>query len=600
MRNQEGGGRSSRGRGSPPAPEPGWRAAIRSRSGMALDARSARVSGQRFIAGNDNMFYVGPVAYNIADLFEHAVDRTPDRTALICGGRKATFAQLEERANRLAHHLADQGIGQGSHIGVYSRNSIEAVETMLAAYKLRAVAINVNYRYVPAELRYLFDNADLTALVHERRYSDFVAEVLPDIPDLRHVLVVDDGSDADYSPYGGIEYESAVDSGDPGRDFPERSSDDLYLLYTGGTTGKPKGVMWRQEDVWRVLGGGIDFVTGERVPDEWSQSRQGAENGGLIRLPAAPLIHGAAQWATFGNLFACSTVVYVPQFDAYDVWRAVEEHGVNVLAIVGDAMARPLIEEYQKGGHDASSLVAISSTAALFSRTVREQYVRTLPNVVITDAIGSSETGFSGIGMVTADDTTSAGPRVKADADTTVLAEDGREVAPGSGEVGTLARSGHVPVGYYKDPEKTRSVFREVDGKRYVLPGDFARVEEDGTITLLGRGNISINTGGEKVFPEEVEDALKAHPDVFDTLVIGVPDERLGQRVAALVQPRPGATPTLPELDAWVRKEIAGYKVPRTLWLVDQIGRSPSGKPDYPWARSYAEEHPADATSQPS
>ncbi|GAA4614871.1 AMP-binding protein [Saccharopolyspora hordei] len=535
------------------------------------------------------------MAYNIADLFEHAVDLTPDRIAVVCGERRLTFAQLESRANQLAHHYTSRGLGRGSHIGIYSRNGIEALEAMLAAYKIRAVPVNVNFRYVPAELRYIFDNADLAALVHERRFSDKVAEVRPEFPDLREVLVIEDGTDLDHD---GTEYESALFGQSGARDFPERSADDLYLLYTGGTTGMPKGVMWRHEDVWRVLGGGIDFMTGEAMQDEWQQARAGAESGGLVRLPAAPFIHGAAQWASFGNLFACSPVVFVPQFDAHEVWRAIEREGVNVLAITGDAMARPLIEAYHEGGYDASSLVAISSSAALFSPSVQRQYVEALPNVVLTDSIGSSETGFSGIGVVTGDGEQSGGPRVQADSSTTVLRDDGTFAEPG--EVGWLARSGHVPLGYYKDEEKTRKVFVEIDGTRYVVPGDYARIEDDGTVTMLGRGSVSINTGGEKVYPEEVEAALKSHEDVFDALVVGVPDERMGQRVAAVVQPRPGARPELADLDAHVRQWIAGYKVPRSLWLVDQIARSPSGKPDYPWAQQHTATHPPTEVREPA
>ncbi|TDD43513.1 acyl-CoA synthetase [Saccharopolyspora elongata] len=538
------------------------------------------------------------MAYNIADLFEHAVDLVPDRVAVVCGERRLTFAQLDRRANRLAHYFTARGLGPGSHIGVYSRNSIEALETMLAAYKIRAVPININFRYVPNELRYIFGNADLAALVHERRYSDNVAKVRPDFPELHEVLVIEDGSDADYAVYGGIEYESVLAGRSDERDFPARSADDLYLLYTGGTTGMPKGVMWRHEDVWRVLGGGIDFMTGEAMRDEWQQARAGAESGGLIRLPAAPFIHGAAQWASFGNLFACSAVVFVPQFDAHEVWRAVERERVNVLAIVGDAMARPLIEAFHEGSYDASSLVAISSSAALFSPSVQRQYLDALPNVVITDSIGSSETGFSGIGVIGRDSAQTGGPRVNADADTTVIRDDGTFADPG--EIGWLARSGHVPLGYYKDEEKSRSVFVEIDGTRYVVPGDYARIEDDGTVTMLGRGSVSINTGGEKVFPEEVEAALKSHPDVFDALVVGVPDERLGQRVAAVVQPRAGATPGLADLDAHVREWIAGYKVPRSLWLVDQVTRSPSGKPDYTWAKRHTETHEPTDVRKPS
>lgn len=523
------------------------------------------------------------MTFNIADLVEHAVDVVPERVAAICGDRRVTYAQLEERANRLAHHLADLGVGPGSHVGVYSRNSIEAVETMVAAYKLRAVAVNVNYRYVATELRYIFDDADLVALVHERANAAKVAQART--AKLEHVIVVDDGSGVDFD---GEEYESALARGHPERDFEARSPQDPYILYTGGTTGNPKGVLWRQEDVWRVLGGGIDFMTGARIEDEWQQANTGLQYS-MVRFPVPPLIHGAAQWATFQSLFSGGTVVLVPQFDAHDVWRTIEKHRAQVILIVGDAMARPMIEALNQGSYDTSSVVAIASSAALFSPSVKEQYLAALPNVVITDSIGSSETGFSGLGIVQKGLTATGGPRVKIDADNIVIDEANQPVGPGV--VGRIARGGHIPLGYYKDEAKTKALFTEVDGKRYVVPGDFARVEEDGTVTLLGRGNVCVNTGGEKVFPEEVEGALKSHPDVFDALVIGVPDERLGQRVAAVVQPRPGRTPTLSSLDSHARNEIAGYKVPRTLWLVDEVKRSPSGKPDYRWAQSYAQDH---------
>ncbi len=527
------------------------------------------------------------MALNIADLFEHAVDAFPDRIAIACGDRAATFAELEGRANQLAHHLAGQGIGRGDHIGLYSRNSIEAIETLLAAYKLRAVTVNVNYRYVENELRYLFDNADLVAVVHERRYSERMAAVLPDTPRVRHTIVVEDGTDL---PSDSVEYERALSGQSAERDFGERSPDDLYILFTGGTTGYPKGVMWRHEDVWRTLGGGIDFYTGEALPDEWAQSRRGRETGGMTRLPCAPLIHGAAQWATLPALFAGDTVVLLPHFDPHEVWKAIDRHQVKVVTIVGDAMARPLLAAYQEGDYDASSVIAFSSHAALFSPSVKEQILEALPNAVITDAIGSSESGFQGMGVILKGTKPSAGgPRVNGGPKTIVIDDDNRRVAPG--EIGRLARGGHVPIGYYKDPEKTASIFVEVDGERYVVAGDYARLEEDGTITLLGRGNVSINTGGEKVFPEEVEAALKSYEDVFDVLVVGVPDERLGQRVAALVQPWEGREIDFAALDAHVRERLAGYKTPRSVWIVEQVGRAPSGKPDYPWAKKHTEEH---------
>lgn len=527
------------------------------------------------------------MALTIADLFEHAVDLFPERVAVACGDHSRTFAELDARANQLAHYLAEQGVGKGSHVGLYARNSIEAIETMVAVYKLRAVPVNVNYRYVENELRYLFDNADLVALVHERRYADRVAAVLPDVPGLKTVVVIEDDTDLDFT---GVALESAMDGRSTERDFEERSPDDLYILYTGGTTGSPKGVMWRQEDVWRVLGGGIDFLSGEPLPDEFAQSRQGQVTGGLTRLACAPLIHGAAQWAALAAMFAGDTVVLLPTFDAHEVWKAIARHQVRVVTLVGDAMARPVIEAFHQGGYDASSLLAISSHAALFSASVKQQYIEALPNVVITDAIGSSESGFNGMGMVVKGaEASTGGPRVRRGPNVLVIDDENRPVKPG--ETGRLARGGHVPLGYYKDPEKSATIFVEIDGKRYVVPGDYARLEDDETVTLLGRGNMCVNTGGEKVFPEEVEGALKAYPDIFDALVIGVPDDRLGQRVAAVVQVRPGVEPDFEAISAHMHNELAGYKAPRSLWIVDEVGRLPSGKPDYRWAKTHAAEH---------
>jgi 3-oxocholest-4-en-26-oate---CoA ligase len=537
------------------------------------------------------------MALNIADLLEHAVDLYPDRIAVACGDREVTYAELEEHTNRLAHHLAAHGVGVGDHVGLCTRNSIEAIEAMVAVYKLRAVIINVNYRYTAPEIKYVLDNADVVALVHDRQYSDRIAEVLPETPNVAHVVVIDDGSEL---PFNGIAFDDALAGAAPDRDFGERSPDDLYILYTGGTTGPPKGVMWRHEDIWRSLGGGISFVTGEPLPDEWAQAESGKLTGGLVRLCIAPLIHGNAQWAALAALFGGDTVVLEPKFDAHAVWRAIEKRRVNVVVLIGDAMARPIIEAFREGNYDATSVYAISSSAALFSQTVKNEYLQALPNVVITDAVGSSESGFNGIGMITKDTPpTTRGPRVTLNSQSIVIDDDNRPVQPGSGVVGRMARGGHIPLGYYKDPAKTAAMFVEVDGKRYTVPGDLAVLEEDGTMTLLGRGNTCVNTGGEKVFPEEVEGALKSHPDVFDAVVLGVPDERLGQRVAAIVALREGSSLTFADLDAHARREIAGYKAPRSLWLVERIQRMPTGKPDYRWANSYVSEHPEDDLCAP-
>jgi 3-oxocholest-4-en-26-oate---CoA ligase len=544
------------------------------------------------------------MALHFADLFEHAADVFGDRLALMSAEQQVTYRELDERTSRLAHYLAGLGVGAGDHVGLYAHNSIEAAETILASCKLRAVAININYRYTENELQYMFADADLVALVCDRQYASRAAVAAASAPGLRGTapgpggrpaqtlpfVVIEDGSDADIG--AATSYAAALAAGSPARDFPPRSQDDVYIIYTGGTTGYPKGVMWRHEDIWRTLAGGIDFLTGVPLADEWEQSRKGLESSGLVRLTAAPLIHGAAQVAMLAALFGGDTVILPPRFDAHEVWRAVERHRANLLFIVGDAMGRPLVEAYREGSYDASSMLAISSSGALFSAPVKDAFAAALPGVFLTDAVGSTETGFTGIGQVTAGAKQRGGPTVTPGPEVIVLDDQGRRAGPG--QVGRIARGGHVPLGYYKDPVKTAAMLAEVDGKRYAVPGDLARIEEDGTMTLLGRGNTCVNSGGEKVFPEEVEGALKSCPDVFDALVIGVPDDLLGQRVAALVQLREGRAADLPAIEEHVRGQIAGYKVPRSIWLVDAISRGPAGKPDYGWAHRHAARHPAD------
>jgi acyl-CoA synthetase (AMP-forming)/AMP-acid ligase II len=532
--------------------------------------------------------------WNIADLVERIVDLAPEREALVCGDARRTYAQLEERANRLAHHLASLGLGPGDHVGIYAFNCAEFVETMLGAYKLRAVPININYRYVADELRYLFDNADLKAIVHHRRFAPQIATVKDEMPLLRHLIAIDDESGEDVRRLGALDYEAALAAASPARDFPARSPDDLYILYTGGTTGMPKGVMWRQQDVIFTLGGGIDHATGipAQRPEDLSAKMAPTP---VVMMAIAPLMHGASQWGTFGSLFTGNKVVLYGErsFEADAVWRIIEKERVQTLAITGDAMARPLIEalEGPSASRDVSSLVVLASTAAVFSPSVKQQFKQRFPNMIVTDSVGASETGFHGTSLYQAGESSAARTgvvRVRPGRDTTVVDENGRPLAPGSGVIGKLARTGNVPLGYYKDAKKTAETFVEVDGRRYAIPGDFATLEADGTIVLLGRGSVCINSGGEKVFPEEVEAVLKAHPDVFDVVVVGVRDPRWGERVAAVLEPRPGRTPSLEALTAHCRDRIAGYKVPRALYLVERIERSPSGKPDYPWAKALA------------
>jgi acyl-CoA synthetase (AMP-forming)/AMP-acid ligase II len=523
---------------------------------------------------------------NLADLFEAAVDAYPDRDYLVANGERRTYAEMEARSNRLAHYLAAQGIGQGDHVGIYAYNSVEWVETAWAVFKLRAIWININYRYVKDELRYLLTNADLKALVHQREFSPLVTALLPGLPDLQQVLVIEDGSEAEPTP-GAVRYEDALAGQSEARDFGPRSGDDLYILYTGGTTGMPKGVVWRHEDVFYALGGGTDPVTNERVTDPAFMVTKGA-GGPMVHLPIAPLMHGATQWCVMGQSFVGSKIVLMAKFDPHAVWRLVEEERVNSVMITGDAMGKPLIESLDDPDlrPDLSSLLAVVSSAALFSAPVKDEFFERLPNLLITDAIGSSEGGNNGMTVVTAGNTAmKSGPTVHLLGETVVFDENLKLVEPGSGVIGKIARAGDIPLGYYNDPQKTAEVFIEVDGRRYVMPGDYATVEEDGSITLLGRGSIVINSGGEKIFPEEVESAVRSHPDVMDAIVFGAPDERWGQTVAAIVQPRAGhEAPTLESIQEHCRASIAGYKVPRRLHVVDAVERAPSGKPDYRWA----------------
>jgi 3-oxocholest-4-en-26-oate---CoA ligase len=516
--------------------------------------------------------------FNLADLFENAVDHFGEREYMVANGKRRTYAEMDARANQLAHHLAAQGIGPGDHVGIYGLNSVEWVECLWAVFKLRAVWININYRYVEDELAYLFENAHLKGLVHDADFTERVASVAEHMPDLTQRLVIGD------------DYERALAAQSPERDFGPRSGDDLYILYTGGTTGMPKGVVWRHEDVFFALGGGIDALSGEKATDPGDMVERGRKMGfALTFLPIAPLMHGATQWAVMGQSFTGNEVVLMDHFEPHEVWRLVEAERVSSMMITGDAMGRPLIEaldEEPSRSRDLSSLMSLSSTAAVFSPSVKDQYLDQFPNLILTDAIGSSEGGANGIVIVEKGKTAmQGGPTVNPISGTAVLDDDLRPLPPGTGQLGRVARYGHIPIGYYNDPVKTAETFVESDGVRYVVPGDFARHEADGTITLLGRGSQSINSGGEKIFPEEVEAAVKSHPGVYDALVVGVPDERWGQRVAAIVQRRPGADTSLESIQEHCRSRIAGYKVPRELHVVDVVQRSPSGKPDYPWAR---------------
>ena len=549
--------------------------------------------------------------FNLADLFERVADAVPDRETVVSYARsgqsvspdrRLTFTQLEERSNRLANALAGLGIGAGDHIGLQLLNGSEYLEGMLAAFKLSAVPVNVNFRYVEAELRHLYDDADLVAVVHHRQFSPRVADAAGGTR-VKHLIVVDDDSSADAAD-GAVDYESMLADAAPDRpDGGNRTGDDRYIAYTGGTTGLPKGVVWRQEDIFfAAMGGGDVFQSGNFIKTPEEIVERIPEAGATI-LTTPPLMHVSAQWGVFSQLFGGGRIVFPPQgpFDADVVLRIVQDEGVNILTIVGDAMARPIADALEKAKqsetpYDLSSLIVIGSGGARLSSTAKGRLAELQPNLMIVDGFGSSETGIVGNKLHESGDT-SASPRFTVNAQTNVLDEQGKPVEPGGGQVGRLARKGHVPLGYYKDETKTKATFLEVDGERWVLPGDNALVEADGTVVLLGRGSTSINTGGEKVYPEEVETVLMTSPDVADAVVVGLPDDRWGERVVAVVKPTPGASPDLEQLQEHARASLARYKVPRSLVLVDAVERTPAGKADYKWAREVAEKSDSTASS---
>ncbi|MER5696461.1 acyl-CoA synthetase [Streptomyces mirabilis] len=532
--------------------------------------------------------------YNLADLFESVVDVVPGREALVYidhpgtgAERRLTYAQLDAAANRVAHHLIDSGIRPGEHLGLHLYNGVEYVQTVLGCLKARIVPVNVNYRYVEEELVYLYRDADLVALVFDTEFTDRVAAALPRASALRHLLRVG-GAATDGASLPALDFAEAEAAGSPERGFPPRSADDQFIIYTGGTTGMPKGVMWRQEDLFfSGLGGGAPTGEPVRKPEELAE-RVAAGSEGITFFPTPPLMHGTSTLTAFIGFNFGQRVVIHRKFVPEEVLRTVERERVTSMSLVGDAMLRPLIDALRgpMKGTDCSSMFSVSSSGAIMSETVREQFQSLVPNVMLLNNYGSSESGFNG--TATADSGAGQGFRLRVNSRTQVV--DPATYEPVAvGEPGRVAQRGHVPLGYYNDPKKTAETFFQKDDERWVLLGDMATVDEEGIVTVLGRGSQCINTGGEKVYPEEVEQALKSHPDVYDALVAGVPDEKWGNHVAAVVQLREGAgSPSLEDIQIHCRSHLAGYKIPRQLVITDAIQRSPSGKADYRWARSVA------------
>ncbi|NUU24605.1 MAG: acyl-CoA synthetase [Streptomycetaceae bacterium] len=522
-------------------------------------------------------------AFNLADLFEVVVDACPDRLALVAGDVRLTYRELDGRANKFAHAFQAAGLVPGDHVGVYARNRSEWLEAMIGAYKARCVPININYRYVEEELRYILGNADIKALVVEDEYLNKVDAVGMSVPQLRTLFVLPTEGDGEvsegYADIVDLEGMRLVHEACAERDFGPRSADDRYMVYTGGTTGFPKGVEWRAEDIFcGALGGGNFGGPPIAAPEELAKK---ADTPAAVQMLTSPLMHGNGQWVTWITLLGAGTAVLWTgqRYDPAEILRTVERERAVTLMLVGDAMARPIADELSGGGYDVSSLRVIGSGGALLSPAVKEQLRSLIPALMISDGFGASEFGAGAA--------QNADGRFPLRPNTAVLDDDLRPVAVG--ETGRIARTGYIPVGYYKDPEKTAATFPvDAHGVRWVVPGDYAQLADDGTVTLLGRGSVCINTGGEKVFPEEVEGVLKAHPAVYDAVVVGVPDPRFGERVAAVASLREGHTITLDDLTDHSRTHLAGYKVPRDLVVVDAVPRSPAGKPDYRWAKQVA------------
>lgn len=529
-----------------------------------------------------------------------------DRPLVVQGERRLTYRQIVDRSNRLAAYLHSRGLGVQTEraelaghevgqdlLGIYAYNGPEFVESLLGSFRARVAPFNVNYRYVKNELQYLLTDSGASALVYHAAFAPRVAEVLADLPELRVLIQIADSSGHELLD-GAVDYESIVAEG-ASEDVPvDPCPDDLYVLYTGGTTGMPKGVLWRQHDIYMTAFGGRNMVTGEKAQSVEEIVGRAVENPGTKLLILPPLIHGAAQWGAMTAMTTGQTIVFpsvVDRFDAGDVVRTIEREQVLVATVVGDAMARPLLDairtSLEHGTVDVSSLSVVANGGAQLTPYVKQQLIDVKQNLIVVDGVGSSETGaqmshMSAPGAVSTG-TFNAGP------DTCVVTEDFTAVLPaGHDGLGWLAQRGFVPLGYKGDAVKTAATFPVIDGVRYAIPGDRARHLDRGAIELLGRDSVTINSGGEKIFAEEVESAIASHPAVHDVVVTGRPSERWGQEVVAVVALADGAAATVDELIRHAESSIARYKLPKAVVFRPNIERSPAGKADYRWAREQA------------
>ncbi len=534
--------------------------------------------------------------FHFATIWEALSDHYQDQIALLHGDAQRSWTDYDSRAARIATALTEAGLKPDSKFGLYLYNSPEYLEAQYGGFKMRGVPINVNYRYTEDELVYLLDNSDSEALFYHATFSDRVAAIKDKLPGIKLYVEVADGSGQHME--GAVDFEQTIASHDP---MPriDRPSSDIYMLYTGGTTGMPKGVMYTQGQMAEGFLLGYDFrgfprpETVDGIVD--ASAKVHAAGAKPVSLVCCPLMHGTGMWVgSMIPMMLGGTVITMPNihFDADLVWQNVEKHKATDLTIVGDAFAKPMLQALDAAAtdgrpYDISSVGMIISSGVMWTAPVKEGLLKH-GDMMLADMMGSTE-GTMGQ-QITSRDLPAKTAKFELAENVKVFTEDGKEVEPGSGEIGMLATAGNVPVGYYKDPEKSAKTFKEVNGERYSFPGDFAQVEADGTITLLGRGSVCINTAGEKVFPEEVEEAIKSHPGIYDCLVVGIPDDRFGERVTAVVSCREGQSVDAEPLIDHTRTKLAGYKLPKSIIPVDTVKRAPNGKADYKWAKQTAAE----------
>ncbi len=544
------------------------------------------------------------MGFNLAEISEAIAAVIPERECIVFRDRRLTWADFNRRTRQLGNFLISRGLGcrqeraalqnfesGQDHLGLYLHNGNEYLEGMVGAYKARVAPFNVNYRYVENELIYLLNDADCYALIYHAQFAPTLQKIRDELPHLKVLLQVADESGHALLP-GAVDYEAALRQSSDTRPALAWSDDDLYILYTGGTTGMPKGVLWRQEDIFfGALGG---HPPGAPKHESIESIVAAAQGTGLRALPAPPFMHGASHWMAFNCFHQGGTVIiqtHLSRLDADDIWSTIERDKVGFLTIVGDAFGRPLLDQLDKRQYDLSSLNVLLSGGAILTPALKQAFLEKIPHTMIIDGFGASETGGHGTQISMAGTKATTGT-FRMNEETTVLKDDLSEpLTPGADESGWLARRGHVPLGYFKDAEKTARTFPVIGGVRYAVPGDHAKLAADGTIVVLGRGSVSINSGGEKIYPEEVEQALKHHPSVYDAVVVGTPSERFGQQVTAVVQARAGEVPPENELIDFCAHHVARYKLPKAIVFVDEIVRSPSGKADYRWAVKTALEH---------